>query len=54
MICSLSWGFWEIFLVYVIIYFNFYYWWIMARVPRIGGSDVVNCGFLRRFVSLCD
>jgi hypothetical protein len=27
--------------------------WIMARMPPLGDSDVVNCEFLRRFCVVC-
>ena len=35
----------------IIFLIKYMFLWIMARVPPLEGSNVVNCGFLCRFVS---
>ena len=37
--------------ILVIFLVEYMFLWIMARVPPLGVLDVVDCGFLCRFVS---
>ena len=36
--------------ILVIFLVEYMFMWIMARMPPLGGSNVVNCGFLHRFL----